>query len=190
MSLIPAFEVGLWNAWIFLIPYLYIHFGLSRLIVDRNATLFAWPSYTRSEKRFLGTLMLVFFGAWVYSIFLPIQLGMAWFYAGLAVYLVGMVFVTMAMLSFSTTPLEEPVSKGIYRASRHPMNLGLCLALAGTGIASASWVLLLCTAVWIILQGVILEKSEERMCLEKFGDAYREYMERTPRWIGVTKSVD
>jgi protein-S-isoprenylcysteine O-methyltransferase Ste14 len=30
--------------------------------------------------------------------------------------------------------------------------------------------------------------SEERFCLKEYGDAYREYMNRTPRWIGITKS--
>jgi len=41
--------------------------------------------------------------------------------------------------------------------------------------------------IWIIVsdRGVIVE---ERFCLEKYGDAYREYMNRTPRWIGIPKS--
>ncbi len=187
MSFIPAFEIGLWNAWIFIIPYLYVNYGLPRLIVDKKATLFIWPSYTKSEKIFLGILMVTFFGPMVYSIFLPVIRGMAWFYVGLFIYLLGVVFVTMAMLSFSTTPLDEPVTKGIYRVSRHPMNFGFFLVLVGMGIASASWVFLLCAAVFIILQGKILEKSEERFCLEKYGDAYREYMNVTSRWIGVPR---
>jgi len=28
---------------------------------------------------------------------------------------------------------------------------------------------------------------EEQGCLKKYGDTYREYMNRTPRWIGVPK---
>jgi len=28
---------------------------------------------------------------------------------------------------------------------------------------------------------------EERFYLKKYGDAYREYMNRTPRWIGIPK---
>jgi protein-S-isoprenylcysteine O-methyltransferase Ste14 len=28
---------------------------------------------------------------------------------------------------------------------------------------------------------------EERTCLNKFGNAYREYMDRTPRWLGIPK---
>jgi len=167
----------------------YVNYGLGRLIVDKKATLFIWPSYTKSEKFSLGVLTVAFFGPWIYSIFLPLKLGMAWFYAGLSIYLLGMILITMATLDFSNTLLGEPVTKGIYRISRHPMNFGFFLVLIGIGIASASWILLLCAAVFIILQGKILEKSEERMCLEKYGNTYREYMNRTPRWIGIPKKT-
>jgi protein-S-isoprenylcysteine O-methyltransferase Ste14 len=50
-----------------------------------------------------------------------------------------------------------------------------------------SWLFLLLAIVYTSL-GFIYAGSEERMCLEKYGDAYREYMERTPRWIGLPKS--
>jgi len=189
MSLIPAFEIGLWNVWIFAIPYLYVNYGLSYLIVDRKATLFTWPSYTQLEKISLVILMVTFFGPLIYSIFLPVKLDQAWFYVGLPIYLLGVISVIMATLSFSTTPLDEPVTKGIYRISRHPMNFGFFLVLIGMGIASASWILLLCAIVFIILQGKILEKAEERMCLGKYGDTYYEYTSRTPRWLGIPRTV-
>ena len=31
-------------------------------------------------------------------------------------------------------------------------------------------------------------KIEEAQCLGHYGGAYREYMDRTPRWIGIPKS--
>ena len=31
-------------------------------------------------------------------------------------------------------------------------------------------------------------KIEEAQCLGHYGAAYREYMDRTPRWIGIPKS--
>jgi len=54
------------------------------------------------------------------------------------------------------------------------------------GIACASWVFLLYTIIDMIL-GNISVRAEERYLLKKYGDAYREYMNRTPRWIGVLK---
>jgi protein-S-isoprenylcysteine O-methyltransferase Ste14 len=40
---------------------------------------------------------------------------------------------------------------------------------------------------WIIIWHIAV-KAEERFLLEKYGDTYREYMNRTPRWIGIPKS--
>jgi len=61
------------------------------------------------------------------------------------------------------------------------------LAFIGIGIASASWLFLLLGAINTILQHILIA-SEERWCLEEYGDAYREYMNRTPKWIGIPKS--
>ena len=32
--------------------------------------------------------------------------------------------------------------------------------------------------------------DEGRVCLEAYGNAYREYVDKTPRWIGIPKSVE
>ena len=187
MTLIPAFEIGVWNAWIFVLPYLFVNYGLSFLIVDKNASLFIWPSYTKSEKTLLGILMPILIGSWFYSIFVPLQLGTAWFYAGLPIYLLGIILIKMAVLSFATTSVDKPNTTGIYRISRHPMNFGWLLIYLGIGIAGASWIYVLVALVFLILINT-LAISEERMCCEKYGSVYREYMNRTPRWIGIPKS--
>jgi protein-S-isoprenylcysteine O-methyltransferase Ste14 len=41
--------------------------------------------------------------------------------------------------------------------------------------------------LWAVLWNSVVP-VEERFLLEKYGESYREYMERTPRWIGVPKS--
>ncbi len=94
----------------------------------------------------------------------------------------------MVIVSFVTTPIgEKPITTGLYRYSRHPMYITQLVMFIGVGIASASWLFLLLTIVYTAL-GFIYAGSEERVCLEKYGDAYREYMEGTPRWIGLPKS--
>jgi len=123
----------------------------------------------------------------IYSIFLPLKLDTVWFYVGLPIYLLGVIFSIMAGVSFATTPLDKPVTKGVYRISRNPMDFFGFLIFMGIGIACASWLFLLFLMIGIIVsnRGAI---AEERFCLEKYGDAYREYMNRTPRWIGIPKS--
>jgi len=55
MCLIPAFEIGVWNAWILIVPCLLVNFGSSFLFVDRKSALWVSPSYTRLERMCLVT---------------------------------------------------------------------------------------------------------------------------------------
>jgi protein-S-isoprenylcysteine O-methyltransferase Ste14 len=186
MSAIPAFETGIWNAWIFILGLGLINYGLGFLIA-KESMLSTWPPYNQTEKNLLGILMLDFMAPWVYSIFLPLKLGTSWFYVGLFVYLLGMIFLTAAVVNHAITPVDKPVTKGPYSISRHPMNFSWFLVYIGIGIACASWIFMLCGVVYIIV-GQILAVAEERYCLDKYGHAYREYVKRTPRWIGLPKS--
>ena len=188
MSLVPAFEIGVWNAWILIVLFLIANNGLTVLLVDRKSAWFAWPSYTKLEKRILAIGQVILFSSGIYSIFLPLKLGTAWFYAGFPIYLLGLAFITMAVLTFTATPVDKPNTTGIYRISRHPINFGWLLILLGVGIASASWVYLLVALTFLGMYITPLAIPEERMCCERFGDAYRDYMNRTPRWIGMPKS--
>jgi protein-S-isoprenylcysteine O-methyltransferase Ste14 len=186
MPAIPVFEIGIWNAWIFML----INF-LPMLIIMRvrkGLTGEVMKQYSEANKAVSYIEWILWILAVVYSIFLPLRLGEIWFYVGLPIALVGTVTYIMVIVSFVTTPLDkEPVTTGLYRYSRHPMYITQLVMFIGVGIASASWLFLLLTIVYQAL-GFTYAGSEERICLEKYGDAYREYMERTPRWIGLPKS--
>jgi len=192
MSLIPAFEIGVWNAWI--LTWLFPLHPLIMMLVDKlvgTGDIFKKmesPALGKAERiiNIFGSYVL-FFGLFIYSIFLPLQLGTAWFYVGLALCVLGTVTWIIAIVNIVGIPLGEPWNKGLYRYSRHPMYLGLFLTLIGAGIASASWIFLLFSIVCIILSAILVS-AEERFCLEKFGNPYREYINRTPRWIGIPKS--
>ena len=125
----------------------------------------------------------------VYGVFLPLKLGTAWFYGGFCVYVLGTALLCVATLDFATTPVDQPVGKGVYRFSRHPLNFGSFLVFIGTGTACASWLLLPCGMAFSILVHSWLP-SEEQWCLEQYGNAYREYMNRTPKWIGLPRSTE
>ncbi len=193
MSLVPAFEIGLWNAWI-LTLYILLH-PLIMMLIDKlvgTGDIFKkmeTPTFNKTESKInIFSNFVVLFGLFIYSIFLPLQLGTAWFYVGLALCVLGVVTWTIAIVNIVDIPLGEPWNKGLYRYSRHPMTLAGYLILIGAGIASASWIFLLFSIVYIILSA-IPTIAEERFCLEKFGTAYREYMNRTPRWLGIPKIV-
>ena len=45
---------------------------------------------------------------------------------------------------------------------------------------------LLFAAAWIIMWNIVVP-DQERGLVQEYGDAYRKYMSRTPRWIGTPK---
>ncbi len=184
MSLIPAFQIGVWNAWVLILPFALVGCGLSFSIVSKKAGLRLSPRYDKNEKALSITVMVGEFASCIYTIFLPLKLGTAWFYVGFPIYLAGMVFVTIVVVSFATSPVDKPVTKGIYSISRNPAYFGEFLIYISIGIACSSWVFLLMAMGYITLMNILVG-PEERMCLEKYGEAYREYMDRTPRWIGI-----
>jgi len=188
MSLIPAFKIGLWNAWIFMIwfylpPFISIY-GSKGKATSKRLTV-SVP--IKHEKLFnvISTATLV--AGFIYSIFLPLQLGKVWFFMGLVIFLIALVISLSATFFVRTTPTDKPFTKGPYRYSRHPFYVAETLIFLGITIASVSWVFLLLT---VIIQSfhMIAAPAEEQYCLKRYGKDYREYMKRTPRWLGIPKS--
>jgi len=180
MSLIPAFEIGVWNAWI-PTTLLFMFIMLSGLLpkdIGKRIT----P--TKEEGGTRRVMLIVFFIMIIHSIFLPLRLGTTWFYAGLAVYILGFIISSAALLSIAATKPGEPFTTGMYRYSRHPIALGTLLPMIGAGIASASWLFLLLSVIMMVIYH-FLAITEERATAKEFGDTYKEYIARTPRWIGL-----
>ena len=186
MSLVPAFEIGVWNAWIFML-YHFLPMPLM-MLVHKEVMQEASKPHSEIERKLYPVGWIMWVAAFIYSIFLPLRVGTMWFYVGLPISLVGLIAYTLVVASFITTQMEkEPLTRGIYRYTRHPMYVTQFVMFAGVGIACASWVFLLFLVVYTIFS-VMLAISEERHCLEMYGDVYRQYMNRTPRWIGIPKS--
>jgi len=187
VSLIPAFELGLWNAWILVIPMLIIFFFDVRATAARESGKAGDFQLTRKEKRVMNAVFLPMIVSFVYAVFLPLQLGSAWLYTGLLIYLFGVVFTVVALVNFATYPKDKVITEGLYRFSRNPMYVGMLLMQIGLGIACSSWLYLLLTVVLAIMLNAV-SPSEERYCFFRFGDDYREYRDKTPRWIGIPGS--
>lgn len=186
MPFIPAFEIGLWNAWILIIPFIIYWFvGIKFLFSKRMPES---PSLKRRKIEIISNILVItMFGSFIYSIFVPLKIETIWFYGGLLVYLVGMVLISISMIDFATTPINKPVTKGVYRYSRNPMFIGFFLLYFGIAATCISWVYLVLTILFILIMHY-LSPFEEAITLGHYGKAYKEYMKITPRWIGIPKS--
>ena len=192
MSLIPAFEIGIWNAWILQVIFFIVlsapDFFMSKEAKERTKRATESVPLGKTQKILAySTHFLIMPFTVIYSIFLPLKLGTVWLYVGLPIFALALVMTVMTTHNYATTPPGEPVTKGFYRISRNPIYLSGFVLYIGMGLACASWVLLLCAVLWIVFLHIVV-LAEERFLLQKYGDSYREYMNRTPRWIGIAKA--
>ena len=192
MSLIPEFELGLWNAWIitvlgFILPNLSSY--INKEVQKKRMGEFKWSDLSKTAKivMMIAHIIIMPFTI-IYSFFLPLKLGTIWFYVGLPISILGIIMPFMAGVSFATAPLDKPITTGVYRISRNPQYFSGFLQYLGIGISCLSWIFILCAVTWIISFHIEVVQSEEPSLIEKYGDAYKEYMNRTPRWIGIPKS--
>jgi protein-S-isoprenylcysteine O-methyltransferase Ste14 len=192
MSAIPVFEIGVWNAWLLwvllFLSMIIPNFFMNKEAKERagRATQFAPFSGIKKVLAY-ATHAIIMPAAAIYSIFLPLKIGTVWLYTGLFVFALSIVMTIMINIRFASTPADKPVTKGFYRISRHPIYLSAALMYLGIGIACASWVLLLCAVLWIVIFNIVIP-AEESFLIGQYGNAYREYINRTPRWIGIPKS--
>ena len=182
MSLIPDFKIGWFNAWLGIIPVILSMIIL--LISKKEAAKRAVDISAYNIKEKTQTLMstFIFFGAVLYSVFLPLKLGTRWFYIGLIIYTLGSIPYFVSTINFASTPSNEPIVKGIYKISRNPMYFFSALILLGMSIASASWLMI----VFVIFYAAISHftvLAEERYCSHRYGESYRKYMETVPRYF-------
>jgi protein-S-isoprenylcysteine O-methyltransferase Ste14 len=76
------------------------------------------------------------------------------------------------------------LSRGLYAFSRHPMYLSELTLLLGWVIFYGSMAVLIAFVVWWVFFNYYAMPQEERVMEAHFGEAYREYKSKVPRWIG------
>ena len=113
--------------------------------------------------------------------------------------LVGAVFLFPAVLSFvknetTVSPLSPAeasilVTDGVYSITRNPMYVGMLLLLLGVNFlhgAASSFVMVL--AFFILIDRWQIAVEEENL-LNLFGEAYRDYAKRVPRWLFIRQAM-
>jgi len=109
---------------------------------------------------------------------------------GLALFIVGLTTALVAVVTLrrfysSTLVIREDhqlITHGIYRFSRHPVYLGVIIAIIGVPVYASSLYGLLTMSALIPLI-LFRIRIEERMLTDEFGDAYRTYKEATSKLI-------
>ena len=74
------------------------------------------------------------------------------------------------------------VTSGPYAYVRHPIYTSMCGYFIGLALVTANWVFIVLVA--LTFAGLFARvPQEEKMMIDRFGDAYREYARRTGRFV-------
>jgi len=72
---------------------------------------------------------------------------------------------------------------GVFRISRHPMYLGMCLILLGIGILMGTVTPMIVIPIFCVLMERIFIQTEEAMLAEQFGEQWTTYKTKVRKWI-------
>lgn len=183
MELIPALKFGWLNGWILLALEFLIQ-GSLLLVFPKDvvARLFDRSGWSVPQKTFTILGKVFSLACLVLIILTPLKIQSGVFVVGLALYIIGVAGLVAAMLNFRDTPPDQPVTQGVYRISRHPQIVSLFVIFFGVCLAIGSW-----TALFMLVMSKLFQHlgilAEEEVCLKRYGEPYRAFMARTPRYF-------
>jgi len=183
MELIPTLEIGWLNGWI-LLAFEFLIQGFLLLIFPKDVVsrLFDRSGWSKKQRVFTIIGKVFSLACLILIILTPLKINSNAFIVGIILYAAGLAGLVAAMLNFKNTPLDQPAMKGVYKISRHPQIAALFVIFLGICLAIDSWMALFTLVMSRLLQhfGIL---AEEEVCLKRYGESYRAYMERVPRYF-------
>jgi protein-S-isoprenylcysteine O-methyltransferase Ste14 len=183
MELTPQINPGIFNGWVLLVVF-YTVFGVFLLSFPKNVVtrLYDRSAWSKRQKTLSAMGKLFIFSWFALVILTPLNTGHVVFALGGAIFLLGLLGFALSLLNFKDTPLDQPITKGLYRISRNPQQVSILLSYFGISIAIGSWVAVLLITVGAFMSHIRVI-AEERACLQQYGDSYRQYLEKVPRYF-------
>lgn len=171
------------SAIVVIIPIIIIRYALLNILSKEalhRAAFFA-PVAGRERAAYwvyqVTTLLIL-----VDLVFLKIRFDSDWFYTGAGIYGFGLVFYALSTVDFARPKTNGMNVDGLYRISRNPMYVAYFICLFGCALISTSWTLFALLMIFQLSSHWIIQ-SEERWCIEKFGEEYVRYMKKVRRYI-------
>ncbi len=152
--------------------------GAPMMLVIRIFGLFLWCS----------PLVYLINPAWMIWSKIGLPEWARWFGFGFGIIVVGLIYWLFTSIGSGITPVSATrkehklVTHGIYRWVRHPLYTVGSSLYVSFGLMSDNWFIILLGILAFIAMAIRTPKEEANL-IEKFGDEYREYMEKTGRFL-------
>lgn len=183
MEIFPELQLDLLNGWV-LFVFFYIVFGILLLRFPKSVVsrLYDRSAWSKKQKLFSALGKLFILSWFALAGLTPLKIGNVVFILGGVMYLLGLLGFVLSLLNYRDTPLDQPVTKGLYRISRNPQQVSILFSYLGISTAIGSWVAILLITIGAFMSHIRVI-AEERSCLLQYGPSYRQYMERVPRYF-------
>ena len=184
-----SIKVGVCNLWLsFILGYGIIWVLMAWANKKRGKPiedLEMYAVYSKKRMFLLGYLPAT--ALFIGSIFVPVHFGIR-FWVGVSIFVSGIILNVISMCSFArfTGGLN---TTGIHRYSRNPMYVGgflfiLGLNLIGWSISLVNTIFIILSILWVVTtHWWVLQ--EEYFLETKYGNSFKKYKERVPRYIGI-----
>jgi protein-S-isoprenylcysteine O-methyltransferase Ste14 len=176
-------EKVLLNGLILVLPILIIRFALLSLL-NKDAVIRAafFPPTKGIEKVAYWINQLTTLSLLVILFLLRIKIQGLSGFIGLGVSSLGLILYIISIIQFARPNNVGLSITGLYGISRNPMYVAYFIYFIGCCILTGSWLLLVVLIIFqISVHFLIL--SEERWCIDQFGETYRAYIENVRRYI-------
>jgi protein-S-isoprenylcysteine O-methyltransferase Ste14 len=183
MALFPPLSIGWLNGWIPLVAFYASYLILLKIFPPKTVSrLYDNTGWTDSQARYARIGLPFALGAMILILFTPLAIGKPVFWVGLALALIGQVGFFSALHSFNITPLNEPVTSGLYRVSRNPQWVAFAIILLGFSLMVGSWTVLVLLSVRLTMNHFRI-LGEERALEGQYGEAYLQFKKAVPRYL-------
>ncbi len=101
MTLVPELQIGLYTGWWFSVIFGLVNLGLIvKYPRDFSRRLFKFPEFKSRTEKILSMISVVVFtrGLIIYTIFVPFASEMTWFYVGISIFCISLVFYLIAVI--------------------------------------------------------------------------------------------
>jgi len=178
---------SIFNLWIFYVGGYAIVYPLRLWAEKKRGSPFEDPELT-SQRRVMIPAAIWMISGLLISLFVSINSELL-FWPGLVIAVIGLFIVGIVFYSFANQP--GLATGGIQQYSRNPNYIGWTIYFLGLtliGWSESIWSILF--LLYLIYTALYLHWNvlhEEIFLANKYGDSYKEYLERTPRYFGMPR---
>ncbi len=107
--------------------------------------------------------------------------------AACTIWMIALHFLASPRSFLELRPTQKLLTPGLYAFTRNPMYLFELAFWLGWALFYGSIAVLLGFLFWFAMFNFVVVPREERDLEARFGDAYRAYKVRVPRWLGLPR---